>query len=353
MAINVVKYSTSSIANATLVGNVAFGWDGYDYGPSETSGWYAGVTPPVGGYVIYATSASQIVSATVINDSSSLFDITDQLYCYSQSLYYSQSFSQSFYCTQSYFSSSAQAQGWLNSNGYAVATQVYGGGVVTSGLQLYLNAGNVSSYPGSGNNWYDLSTNNYTASLINTPGYTSSDGGTLTFNGATQYVDTNQSLASNEFSVGAWFKSSVGGIKMILSKETTTGWPWNYRIWLNGGTIIGDIALSGGTNVSITSPLSSYNNGNWYNVMFTRNDSTLRLYVNGIEVTNTPDTLTGAITNSQEVWIGRSAFTAGGLSPTGNYPYNGSISEIMIYNRVLSASEILQNFDATKTRFGL
>lgn len=353
MAINVVKYSTSSIANATLVGNVAFGWDGYDYGPSETSGWYAGVTPPVGGYVIYATSASQIISATVINDSSSLFLIADQLYCYSQSLYYSWSFSQSFYCTQSYFSSSAQAQGWLNSNGYAVATQVYSGGVVTSGLQLYLNAGTASSYPGSGNNWYDLSTNNYTASLVNSPGYTSSAGGTLTFNGATQYVDTNQSLASEEFSVGAWFKSSVSGIRMILSKETTAGWPWNYRIWLNNGRLVGDIAKTGGSNVSILSPLSSYNNGNWYNVMFTRNDSTLRLYVNGIEINNTPDTLTGTITNAQEVWIGRSAFTNGGLSPTGNYPYDGSISEIIIYNRVLSASEILQNFDATKTRFGL
>jgi len=333
MAVNTIKYATSSLPNSTLVGSVAFGWVGYDYGSSEVSGWYNGVLPPSGGYVIYATSASQIISATVANNNSDLITISQEL-------------------TGQTFSSSSQAIDYLNANGYAVVNQVYGG-VVTSGLQLYLNAGNVSSYPGSGNNWYDLSTNNYTASLINNPGYTSSDGGTLTFNGATQYVDTNQSLASNEFSVGAWFKSSVGGIKMILSKETTTGWPWNYRIWLNGGTIIGDIALSGGTNVSITSPLSSYNNGNWYNVMFTRNDSTLRLYVNGIEVTNTPDTLTGAITNSQEVWIGRSAFTAGGLSPTGNYPYNGSISEIMIYNRVLSASEILQNFNATKTRFGL
>lgn len=333
MSVNTIKYATSSLPNSTLVGSVAFGWVGYDYGPSEISGWYNGVTPPSGGYAIYATSGSQIVSVTIANNTSSLILIAQQF-------------------TGQTFSSSSQAIDYLNANGYAVVNQVYGG-VVTSGLQLYLNAGNVSSYPGSGNNWYDLSTNNYTASLINSPGYTSSNGGTLTFNGATQYVDTNQSLASNEFSVGAWFKSSAGGIKMILSKETTTGWPWNYRIWLNGGAIIGDIALAGGSNVSITSPLSSYNNGSWYNVMFTRNDSTLRLYVNGTEVTNTPDTLTGAITNSQEVWIGRSAFTGGGISPTGNYPYNGSISEIMIYNRVLSASEILQNFDATKTRFGL
>ena len=226
-------------------------------------------------------------------------------------------------------------------------------GIVTQNLQLYLNAGNTSSYPGSGTSWTDLSNNAYTTTLINGTGYSADGGGTLTFNGATHYVDTNQSLASEEFSVGAWFKSSAVGIKMILSKETTGGWPWNYRIWLNGGTIVGDVAQSGGANVSITSLLTNYNNGDWYNVMFTRNDSTLRLYVNGVEVKNVSDTLTGTISNSQEVWIGRSAFTGGGLSPTGNYPYNGSISEIMIYDRVLTAAEILQNHNATKSRFGL
>lgn len=225
--------------------------------------------------------------------------------------------------------------------------------IITENLQLYLNAGNNSSYPGSGTSWIDLSNNSYTATLVNETGYTSDAGGTLTFDGNNDYVDVNQSLASEEFTVGAWFKSSAAGIKMILSNEVTVGWPWNYRIWLNGGTIVGDIAQSGGVNVSISSVLTNYNDGNWYNVMFSRNDSILRLYVNGIEVNNVSDTLTGTISNSQEVWIGRSAFTGGGIRPTGSYPYNGSISEIMIYNRVLTDGEILQNFNATKDRFGL
>ena len=76
---NPIKYSTSSINNSTLVGSVAFGWSGYDYGPSEVSGWYNGVTPPSGGYVVYATSASQIISATVANNSNELINVAQQL----------------------------------------------------------------------------------------------------------------------------------------------------------------------------------------------------------------------------------------------------------------------------------
>lgn len=219
--------------------------------------------------------------------------------------------------------------------------------VIRDGLQLYLNAGDSSSYPGSGTSWYDLSSNAYTTTLVGGVGYSVDGGGTLTFDDTNDYVDTNQSLASENFSVGAWFKTSASGINMVLSKETTAGWPWNYRIWLNGGTIVGDVAQSAGANVSISSPLSSYNNGNWYNVMFTRNDTTLRLYVNGTEVNNTPDTLTGTIINAQELWIGASEFTGG------TYWFSGSISSVFIYNKVLSASEILHNYNVTKARFGL
>jgi hypothetical protein len=81
--------------------------------------------------------------------------------------------------------------------------------------------------------------------------------------------------------------------------------------------------------------------------MFTRNDTTLKLYVNGSEIGSVSDTLTGTIQNSQEVWFGRSAYLGG------RYPYNGNLGEMMIYNRVLSSGEILQNYNVTKTRYGL
>lgn len=220
--------------------------------------------------------------------------------------------------------------------------------IITSSLQLYLIASNTGSYPGSGSVWTDLSPNAYSTDIIGSPSFNTTY---FSFDGSVEYVDTNQSLISNNFSVGAWFRSSAGGVKMILSKETTGGWPWNYRIWLNGGTIIGDVAQSGAANVSISSPLSNYNDGSWYYVMFTRNDSDLYLYVNGVQVNTASDTLTGDITNAQELWIGRSAFTAGGVNPNGSYQYVGDIAEVFIYDTVLTSGEVLQNFDATKDTY--
>jgi len=217
--------------------------------------------------------------------------------------------------------------------------------VVTSSLQLYLNAATASSYPGSGTEWYDLSTNAYTASLVGSDGdqrptYNITH---FTFNSG-EYVDTNQSLASETFSVGAWFRTDAGGTKMILSKETTAGNPWNYRIWLNGGQIIADMSQVS-TQSSLASPLTTYNDGQWHLVMFTRNDSNWYLYVDGVQVNTKLDSYVGSVTNSQELWIGQSAYLGG------SYQYVGDIGQVFIYNSVLNSTEILQNFDATKETY--
>lgn len=219
--------------------------------------------------------------------------------------------------------------------------------IIISGLQLYLNAGNTKSYPGSGTAFYDLSPNGFTnASLTNGASFTQSQGGAIVLDATDDFIDTNQSLASEIFTIGSWFKTSAAGIKMVISKETNAGNPWNYRIWLNGGQIYCDISQVS-TQASLTSPLTSYNNGNWYYVMFTRNDSNWYLYVNGVEVNNRVDPYTGSITNAQEVWIGRSAYLGG------SYQFPGSIGEVMIYNRVLSATEVLWNFNMTRARYGV
>ena len=223
-------------------------------------------------------------------------------------------------------------------------------GIVTDNLQLYLDAADPASYPGSGTSWFDLSANAYTTTLVGAPAYNATY---FTFDGTTEYVDTNQSLAAESFSVGAWFRTSAAGIKMILSKETTAGNPWNYRIWMNGGQLVADMSQAPATQASLTSPLTTYNNGSWYLVMFTRDDSNWYIYINGSQVATRADPYTGSVTNAQELWIGRSAFTAGGSSPTGSYQYTGDIGQVFIYNAVLTAAEILQNYNATKSTYGL
>ncbi len=227
--------------------------------------------------------------------------------------------------------------------------------VVTNGLQLFLDAGNVNSYVGTGTTWNDLSVNGNHATLINGVGYNSNNSGALTFDGSNDYVDVNQSLSSESFTLSVWFKSSnVTQYGMLISKEETGGWPWNYRIYLaqSTGYLVGDIAQIGGSSISLqyTTNLAD---GQWHNVSFIRSvtDDKIYLYVDGSKVSEVTDTLVGAVSNSQEVWIGRSAFTGGGARPTGSYPYNGSIGSVMIYNRDLSSLEILQNYNCHLSRF--
>ena len=210
--------------------------------------------------------------------------------------------------------------------------------IVRGNLQLYMAP---TAYSGSGSTWTDSSTNAYVTDLVGAPAYNTTY---FTFDGTTEYIDTNQSLAAESFSVGLWFRTSAAGIKMTLCKETTAGSPWNYRIWLNGGQINADIST--GVGSALTSPLTTYNNGNWYNVMFTRDDNNWYLYVNGIQVNTKADNLTGSITNAQELWIGRSAYA-------GTYQWVGDMGEIFVYDRVLTSTEITQNYSATKSRYGL
>jgi small subunit ribosomal protein S27Ae len=221
--------------------------------------------------------------------------------------------------------------------------------IVTISLELFLDPNDADSYPGTGTDYFDLSTNRFTTTLVGAPAYNNTH---FTFDGTTEYIDTNKALTSESFSVGVWFRTSAPGVNMILSKEGPAGTPWNYRLWLNNGTINGDIAQPGNID-TISSPLSNYNNGEWYLVMFTRDDTILRLYVNGVEVKNQADDYTGGITNLQELWIGRSAFTSGGSSPTGSYQYTGDIGQVFIYDSVLSPAEILQNYNVTKVKYGL
>lgn len=237
----------------------------------------------------------------------------------------------------------------IQQNFYALADR-YGVGIVRNGLVLNVDAGNFASYPTSGTTWYDISGSVYDGALINGPTYSSSEGGQIIFDGSDDYVNTSQSIASEQFTISAWFKcTNAAGYRMIVSKESIGGSPWNYRMFLDTGSgyLIGDIVNSNGySSATYTTNLA---NNSWYHAAFIRNttDDKLYLYVNGVEVKQEVDTIVGSITNSQEVWIGRSYYVGG------VYPFLGSIAQVQIYNRALSAGEILQNYNADKGRYGL
>lgn len=235
----------------------------------------------------------------------------------------------------------------------AVATQP--GQIITNGLQLRLEPQLYASYPGSGTSAYDLSTNRYTATLVNGVTYSTARAPSFGFNGATnyRYINTGQYLSSETFTLSSWFKSSVTTTyQMLFSKETTTGSPWNYRMFLDisTGRITGD--FTNGTTASLIGT-TNLCNGVWHNAVFVRSVAldTVYLYVDGVLQASAADPTTGTMVNNQNVWIGLSAYT--GSSPTGSYPMNGQIGQSLIYNTALTAAQVSQNFRAMRGIYGV
>ena len=242
--------------------------------------------------------------------------------------------------------------------GIANALSVQPGQIITTGLQLWLEPDLSASYPGSGTSCYDLSTNHYTTTLQRSVGYSSARAPSFTFDGATnrKYIDVGQYINSNTFTLSSWFKSSsTATFQMLFSKETTLGRPWNYRLWLEitTGKLRGDTADAGVSSENLQST-AGYCDGAWHNAVFVRNATSgnLYLYADGTQVA-TASTTIGSVVNSQNVWIGLSAFTGGGVNPNGSYPVNGNIGQSLIYNIALSATQVKQNFNAMRGKYGV
>ena len=238
-----------------------------------------------------------------------------------------------------------------------MATQYAFGKIVTNGLQLSLDAADQNSYIGSGTNWYDLSGNNNTSTLINTPTFSSANGGSIVLNGTNQYVTASDStsLRPTSFSIDIWFRpTSFGTFNAIVSKPVN-GPPWtapflSYMIRLNtNGTVLECSLNTGGTYRSFTTS-HTFSINTIYNVSFTANSSTgaLVVYLNG-SVLNSTTTTAGAITYAALPLIIGAGY---GASPAGEY-FAGNIYNVKIYNTILAATEVLQNYNAQKSRFGL
>jgi len=219
-----------------------------------------------------------------------------------------------------------------------------------SSLLLSLDAANRKSYVGSGTSWNDLSGYNNTGTLTNGPAFTSSFGGSIVFDGIDDYVlgASNLSISGDPSFTISYFAMWNGS---VFSTDYPSGVGNNSAGVTNQGLSTtwnsGRIALDFWVNrFRDNTPLSVQT---WYNVAFTKTPgligSTTKLYVNAQERAGAVEG-TNATPN-----ITISPFVVGRLDAT--RWFNGRISNIQIYTRALSASEILQNYNAVKSRFGL
>jgi hypothetical protein len=216
--------------------------------------------------------------------------------------------------------------------------------IVTSGLVLNLDALIPSSYPGSGNTWFDLSSNNNNGTLTNGPVFTNDNGGAIVFDGTNDFISFQNLTTSNlglntssGASLGCWLKlnllSRYTGVFAFWSSGDQCDFGWdltpanNIRLWKQSQTGLG---------------ITPYNN-QWAYYVLTSSPTGVVFYINGV--------VSATWNNTNNV-----PFTSNRYLTFGDHwdsPIQGNSSQIQIYNRALTDAEVLQNFNATRGRFGV
>ena len=225
--------------------------------------------------------------------------------------------------------------------------------VVTDGLVLYLDAANTKSYPGSGITWTDLSRSGNSSELKG-PTFNSGNGGSIVFDGTNDYVEIQNQIQFDQtdpFTLSSWVKSLNGINELIINNENILYTGYRLNINVNANIEIG-LRNSISDDIAIETLNRIYAN-TWYHIVGTydgtRNVSGMKIYINGVEEdTNTiSNTLTSSTLSNQQTLLGIRRLS----SPPD--PLRGNIANVQIYNRALSTTEIQQNYNATRTRFGL
>lgn len=220
--------------------------------------------------------------------------------------------------------------------------------VITSGLRLHLDAGNPTSYPGSGNIWTDLvAANAFT--LYNGPVYSADNGGYLSFNPASSHWADGSSLADSltNWTAEVWHYytgTNTSGSPCILT-EMYFGNPINFTL---GNTQDSSPNLQAGYFYGgwAATPLGyTLTAGNWYHIAGTWDGTTIKLYVNGQVVTS-------ATPSSPPSSRGGNGIRLMGRWDNADR-WGGRLAVVRIYDTALGNAGVVQNYTADKARFGL
>lgn len=237
-----------------------------------------------------------------------------------------------------------------------------GANTVTDGLVLALDAANKKSYPGSGTTWTDLITGTTFIPDNNTPVFNTSGIAYVDFENSSNPGDNLKSTSGysgmntqNSYTRIAWFnfESSDGNFKPIVGNSIGNNIDMGlalvssklhfrqYKNTYTSGTTSGDYGVTASTTISA----GTWNQGV---IVVNRSAQTLKIYLNGNLDLDTSINLIGN-SNSTTVMIGG----PDNDDYSGGRMYDGKVASVMHYNKELSATEVLQNYNATKSRFSL
>jgi hypothetical protein len=222
---------------------------------------------------------------------------------------------------------------------------VVDGGIVTTNLSMFLDAGNSSSYPGTGTAWTDLSGNSRNGTLTGGPTYTSADGGSIVFDGTNDFVQCSGSITATAATFVSWIRrngtqDAYDGI-LYSRSATATGisffgttnkisYTWNDAVntwsW-DSGLTIPDLT--------------------WCMIAVSVTSTAATAYLcQSSGITSATNTVNHTSATLDDIKIGQDDLTASRF-------FTGNIATAMIYDRALSAGEITQNFNALRGRYGL
>ena len=214
----------------------------------------------------------------------------------------------------------------------------------TDGLIVHLDAGNIRSYSGSGNTWYNLITGAIGGTMVGV-GYSSINGGYFNFTGSQYMTFTStppvaQSTLSSTIEIFA-YRINTGGFEVMFGGgNTATNQAFYFGNRQNSSNFMmayyaNDLdAATPTTNVAWNHYVATYDNSTGRRVTY-YNSRLLTQNVSGVTNTSASVFMIGAFN----------------LLGTPNYYFNGRIAFVKIYNRALTATEILQNYHATKGRY--
>jgi hypothetical protein len=214
--------------------------------------------------------------------------------------------------------------------------------VVTTGLQLYLDAGNASSYSGSGTAWNDLSGNSRNGTLTNGPTYSATNGGSIVFDGTNDLVQCTGSLTVTAATFVTWIRrnGNQGQYDGILFSRGTNTTGMNFQVSNQLGYHWNDAGNTYNWQSELTIP-----DATWCMIAISVTSTTATAYLcqsSGITTSVNTVNHSSSVLNDIKVAVDDAA---------ARY-FNGNISVAMLYNRALTADEITTNFDALRGRYG-
>lgn len=234
--------------------------------------------------------------------------------------------------------------------------------IVVDGLVLYLDAANPKSYTSGSTTWRDLTRNGNNGTLTNGPTFNGANGGSIVFDGVDDFINNTSptGLQLQNLTVSMWVNPSVASTAIVdlidydhastpfqgwvLQSEDATTNRYYYFAYYNGSSFEPSSGIGVGRGVQLTNLV-------WQNIVYVKNGTSIIGYLNGNQNVNyTAGNATISYQSNRSLRVAAVVSSSPGV---GNRFYNGRISTVQVYSRALSATEIQQNYNATRGRFGI